>query len=130
MGVSSLIGTSLVVVATALGATLAPGATVFGPSPYDGFGHSPFTGSEPPQVHLEDFEDGALYTPGVTAVSRDPAGTPTVYGNGGPCQGSVDTDDGVGRIGHRQPRDRPERTVRRHGLLLPTRSSAGRCRPM
>ena len=38
-----------------------------GPSPYLSFADSPFNGGSFSYFHLEDFEDGSLNTPGVTA---------------------------------------------------------------
>jgi hypothetical protein len=61
----------------------------FGPSPYLSFQDSPFLGKAFSYFQLEDFEDGALSTPGV----REKAGRgyPTVAG----FVDSVDGDDGA-----------------------------------
>jgi hypothetical protein len=67
-----------------------------GPSPYRTFGDSPFVGTSLAWFHVEDFEDGALNTPGVTLDNG------FVTGNT-PTSDSVDDDDGfldgLGRAG-------------------------------
>jgi hypothetical protein len=83
----------------ACGLSFAASAAVpFGPSPYLEFPDSPFFSlSGWDYFHLEDFEDGALNTPGVTA------NTSTVLGPG-TLTDSVDGDDGLldglGQRGH------------------------------
>lgn len=81
-----------VVVTTAL---LILGATTslalsgpLGPSPYLSFADSPFVGLPFTWFHLEDFEDGALNVPGLTASIG------VVFGPA-PNSDSVDGDDGV-----------------------------------
>lgn len=49
------------------GASLASAATLIGPTAYTGFAGSPFDGVSFSSFQLEDFEDGALNTPDVTA---------------------------------------------------------------
>lgn len=58
----------------------------FGPTPYLGFGNSPFSGLGFAQFYLENFEDGALNTPGASAS----AGWGVNVGGD-----SVDEDDGA-----------------------------------
>lgn len=72
-------------------------ATFFGPTPYLSIADSPFDGVQFSYFHVEDFEDGALNTPGVTAsagVVLPPDG----------LTDSVDADDGAidgtGNAGH------------------------------
>jgi hypothetical protein len=62
--------------------------TFLGPSPYLRASDSPFFGLPFESFFLEDFEDGLLNTPGVTA-SRGDVGGP------GPFADSVDADDGT-----------------------------------
>jgi len=62
-------------------------AQLLGPSPYLGFGDSPFNGVPFEYFWLEDFEFGRLDAPGVTRSAG------TVIGPGGPTD-SVDEDDG------------------------------------
>lgn len=45
----------------------AAGATLIGPTPYSGFAGSPFSGVTHSSFQLEDFEDGSLNVPGVSA---------------------------------------------------------------
>ncbi|MCA9256751.1 MAG: thrombospondin type 3 repeat-containing protein [Phycisphaerales bacterium] len=68
-------------------ATSAP-AQLIGPSPYLSAADSPFAGWTFDYFHLEDFEDGALNTPGVTASGG------TVLSPGVQTD-SVDADDGA-----------------------------------
>jgi hypothetical protein len=73
-------------------------ATQIGPSPYLSAADSPFSGLfANPEFYLDDFEDGLLNTPGVTASSGQVFG-PSTFTD------SVDADDGVidgsGRGGH------------------------------
>ena len=81
--------------ALAFGIASAHGATFVGPTRYLSQSDSPFvpTGT----FHLDDFEDNALNTPGVSASSG--SGTPP-----NPITDSVDADDGVidgfGKSGH------------------------------
>lgn len=49
------------------GASFASAATLIGPTAYTGFAGSPFDGVAFSSFQLEDFEDGALNTPNVTA---------------------------------------------------------------
>ncbi|NJL47103.1 MAG: PTPA-CTERM sorting domain-containing protein [Leptolyngbyaceae cyanobacterium SM2_5_2] len=76
-------------------APMAKAATPYGPSPYTQFSDSPFSGidftTDPDgYFHLEDFEDGALDTPGVTASAGFVL--PGLPGN--TLTDSVDGDDG------------------------------------
>ena len=64
-------------------------ATFYGPTSYLSFRDSPFSGTKFGYFHLEDFEDGLLNTPGVTASS----GWSVISGNNE--VDSVDADDGV-----------------------------------
>ncbi len=66
-------------------------ATTYGPTPYLSFDDSPFKGMSFSQFHLEDFEDHALNTPGVTGGGGGV--TSAVYGPG--SHDSVDADDGA-----------------------------------
>ena len=81
-------------------AVAAPAAMWYGPTPYLQFSDSPFSGLSFISFSLEDFDDGLLNTPGVTAS----AGQPYV-GSGRPVGfvDSVDADDGlingVGNVG-------------------------------
>ena len=83
--------------------TVAAGFNFLGPLPYLSFADSPFNGIELPLFHLEDFEDGSLNVPGVTAVNNNPGQTLAVGGLH-MFADSVDGDDGVidgfGRNGH------------------------------
>ena len=63
-------------------------ASFWGPSPYLQFPDSPFSGQTFGYFHLEDFEDGLLNTPGVSAS----AGAPQAPGA---FTDSVDADDGL-----------------------------------
>lgn len=63
-------------------------SAVYGPTPYLSFADSPFYGGSFDYFYLEDFEDGAFGTPGVshtTCVIRGPSSTTD----------SVDADDGT-----------------------------------
>lgn len=71
--------------AAAIGGTLGGG---LGPSPYSQFADSPFAATSFAYFHLEDFEDGLLNTPGLTASAGAVNGP-------GPFTDSVDFDDGV-----------------------------------
>lgn len=64
-------------------------AQTFGPIPYRSFLDSPFFARPVINFHLEDFEDGALNTPGVTV---EPG---TVVTAPGSATDSVDGDDGA-----------------------------------
>lgn len=64
-------------------------ATFYGPTPYLSSRDSPFFGTKFSYFYLEDFEDGLLNTPGVTASS----GWSVILGNNE--IDSVDADDGV-----------------------------------
>lgn len=64
------------------------GIGALGPSPYRQFSDSPFAATSFAYFHLEDFEDGLLNTPGLTA-SAGVANTP------GQFTDSVDFDDGM-----------------------------------
>jgi hypothetical protein len=69
---------------------VAGAAPVFlGPAPYLSFSSSPFNGISFSYFHLENFESGALSTPGVTV---NPG---TIVVAPGPQTDSVDSDDGV-----------------------------------
>lgn len=63
-------------------------ATFFGPSPYTSLSDSPFSGVTFTYFYLEDFEDGALNTPGVSEDTGIPLGP-------GVQTDSVDFDDGA-----------------------------------
>lgn len=63
-------------------------AVLLGPTPYLSSADSPFNGTSFSYFHLEDFEDAALNTPGVTANAGTQIGFP------GPFTDSVDADDG------------------------------------
>jgi hypothetical protein len=63
-------------------------AQSLGPSPYLEFPDSPFASTSFNYFHLEDFEDGLLNTPGVSANIG------TVFGPAGGAD-SVDGDDGI-----------------------------------
>jgi hypothetical protein len=63
------------------------------PSPYLSFADSPFIGGVYQYFHLEDFEDGSLNTPGVSAngglvLGPDPVFRDSVDGDAGPIDGS------------------------------------------
>jgi hypothetical protein len=74
--------------AMALAATQAAHAVVLGPTPYLSFADSPFFGGGFSPFHLEDFEDGLLNTPGVSASAGVPFGPSGITD-------SVDADDGT-----------------------------------
>ncbi|MBS1824330.1 MAG: hypothetical protein JST93_03330 [Acidobacteria bacterium] len=67
-------------------------AGLLGPTPYLSFADSPFSGGSFSYFHLEDFEDGALNTPGVTAnagvVLAPSINTDSVDGDDGSIDGS------------------------------------------
>jgi hypothetical protein len=69
---------------------LANAVTIYGPSPYLSAAASPFDGSGLGYFYLEDFEDGLLNTPGVTAS----AGIATKVLYAAAYVDSVDGDDG------------------------------------
>jgi hypothetical protein len=63
------------------------------PSPYLSFADSPFVGGVYQYFYLEDFEDGSLNTPGVSAngglvLGPDPVFRDSVDGDAGPIDGS------------------------------------------
>ncbi len=64
---------------------------LYGPTPYLSAADSPFTGTGLSYFFLEDFEDGALNTPGVTVSGGIPTKPtyPAIYTD------SVDADDGA-----------------------------------
>jgi hypothetical protein len=64
-------------------------ADILGPSPYLSFSDSPFSSLPFIYFYLEDFEDGLLNTPGVTASPGWIVSSP------GPFTDSVDADDGL-----------------------------------
>jgi hypothetical protein len=72
-------------------------ATPLGPSPYLSFADSPFVGTNFSYFYLENFEDGALNVPGVSADKGVVSGV-------GVYTDSVDADDGhidgTGNYGH------------------------------
>ena len=76
---------------------------LLGPIQYLSFSDSPFDAIDFSKFYLEDFEDGVLNVPGVTAIANTPGG---VLGVVGPSfyTDSVDADDGTvdgfGRDGH------------------------------
>lgn len=77
-----------------IGVALAPGlaraaATFFGPAAYLQNADSPFSGASFAYFHLENFEDGALNTPGASASSGWIVASP------GSLTDSVDADDGA-----------------------------------
>lgn len=80
ISLSALVGLSLS--ATALATTF------YGPTPYSSFNDSPFHGQSFGSFYLEDFEDGALNTPGLSSGSGVVSG-PSQFSD------SVDADDGV-----------------------------------
>jgi hypothetical protein len=47
----------------------ATASILYGPTPYTSFANSPFFVGTPSTFYLENFEDGALNTPGVTATT-------------------------------------------------------------
>jgi len=68
-------------------------ASFFGPTPYLSFANSPFNGPSFSYFHLENFEDGVLNTPGVSAspgwvVAAPSALTDSVDGDDGSIDGS------------------------------------------
>lgn len=72
----------------ALGIAGTAKAALLGPTSYLSFGDSPFADGSFVDFHLEDFEDGLLNTPGVTASAGSPL-PPTGVTD------SVDEDDGT-----------------------------------
>ena len=76
--------------------------TLLGPTPYLSFNDSPFKNVSFSYFYLEDFEDGSLNVPGVTASSA--SGLPVWVEGPGFYTDSVDIDDGVidgkGQQGH------------------------------
>lgn len=72
--------------------------TQLGPTPYLSFDDSPFKGANFTYFYLEDFEDGALNTPGVSVDKGAGYNFFSIYAD------SVDVDDGVidgsGTYGH------------------------------
>ncbi len=60
-----------------LGATISAQAQYVGPTPYTSFAGSPFSSVSFNYFHLENFEDGLLNTPGVSAS----AGVPVNFGS-------------------------------------------------
>jgi len=81
-----------ILLSSAFGATPAAQANLLGPSPYLSSADSPFNGGTFSYFHLEDFEDGALNTPGVAAsggiVLAASALTDSVDGDDGVIDGS------------------------------------------
>jgi hypothetical protein len=73
-----------------------------GPTPYLSFNDSPFKSGNFNYFYLENFEDGLLNVPGVTASSA--SGLPVFISNPDFYEDSVDSDDGVidgnGQRGH------------------------------
>jgi hypothetical protein len=85
------IGSALVMAAAAAGvlsATPAAAVAYLGPSGYLSAADSPFGGVTFSYFHLENFEDGALNTPGLSAVGGSVVGP-------GSFTDSVDADDGT-----------------------------------
>ncbi len=80
------------------GATAPASAALLGPTPYLSAADSPFNGLSFSYFHLENFEDGALNTPGITVTPGWVVLSP------GPQTDSVDGDDGTldgsGTAGH------------------------------
>ncbi|CCH96089.1 hypothetical protein [Microcystis aeruginosa] len=76
--------------------------TLLGPTPYLSFNDSPFKNVNFSYFYLENFEDGSLNVPGVTASSA--SGLPFGVEGPGFYTDSVDIDDGVidgnGQQGH------------------------------
>jgi hypothetical protein len=66
---------------------------ILGPTPYLSFNDSPFKSVNFNYFYLENFEDGLLNTPGVTASSA--SGLPILIPNPDFYADSVDSDDGV-----------------------------------
>ncbi len=87
----------LLVIATAIAAPGAQAAFFFGPSPYLSAADSPFAGEPFAYFHLENFEDGALNTPGVTASDGTVASPSNVTDSVDADDGSL---DGSGNAGH------------------------------
>ncbi|HEY3100799.1 MAG TPA: PEP-CTERM sorting domain-containing protein [Methylomirabilota bacterium] len=90
--------TGVMTLAVGLAASPASAAIIGpGPNPYLSFADSPFNGLSFSYFHRDDFEDGALNTPGVTPSAGAVLGPST-------STDSVDADDGVidgsGRGGH------------------------------
>lgn len=83
-----LVGLAVVLGLSTLGLGRAR-ADLLGPTPYLSFNDSPFVGQVFDYFHLEDFEGGALATPGASATSG------WTVGNPGALTDSVDADDGV-----------------------------------
>jgi len=82
--------TLLASVTVFFGLSISAHAALLGPIPYLSTADSPFTGGHS-YFHLEDFEDGLLNVPGVTAS----AGGVTSVVFGPSIHDSVDADDGV-----------------------------------
>lgn len=61
------VAAALATLAAALGASAPASAQLLGPTPYLSFADSPFDGGSFSYFHLEDFQDGALNTPGLSA---------------------------------------------------------------
>ncbi|MBL8218646.1 MAG: PEP-CTERM sorting domain-containing protein [Bryobacterales bacterium] len=80
-----------------LSATATFAATFYGPTPYLSASNSPFTGTSFSYFHLEDFEDGSLNTPGVTANTGIVLG-PSI--NTDSVDGDDGAIDGLGQNGH------------------------------
>lgn len=78
----------LPVLVVALSVAGSANAALIGPSPYLGFTDSPFNGLGLSTFHLEDFEDGALNTPGLGVNGGQVA-------SGSSFVDSVDADDGA-----------------------------------
>ncbi|MEO6032616.1 MAG: PEPxxWA-CTERM sorting domain-containing protein [Burkholderiaceae bacterium] len=80
-----------------MAAPAAANAALLGPTPYLSFLDSPFASGSFVYFHLEDFEDGLLDSPGVTASAGSVLG-PSAFTD------SVDADDGAldgsGNAGH------------------------------
>ncbi|NCR53633.1 MAG: hypothetical protein GPJ10_09460 [Microcystis aeruginosa L211-07] len=76
--------------------------TLLEPTPYLSFNDSPFKNVSFSYFYLEDFEDGSLNVPGVTASSA--SGLPVIVAGPNFYRDSVDIDDGVidgnGQQGH------------------------------
>ena len=80
----------IVFIAVLLAFTASAPAALYGPTPYLSFANSPFNGLSFASFSLEDFEDGVLNVPGVTASAGSviPPGFE-------PYIDSVDADDGT-----------------------------------
>ncbi len=89
-----LLSLAAILTGATLAATSVHATVLYGPTAYRSFADSPFHGNSLAQFYLEDFEDGMLDTPGVTAVANQ-AGVVLGTMSGSPYVDSVDGDDGT-----------------------------------